>query len=406
MNAHPINFTLTKHLNLRSLWSGGQIRPAMTIVTVLGLAATLHGQNFEAGSNGSLGDVIITTNTTLDLPEDGKLHFRSLIVSNDVTVRFNRNARNTPVFILSQGNVVVNGTINVDGGDRSANAGGLGGPGGFDGGKPGFGGEVPPGFGYGPGGGAFGNINNCSIADNPQGGSYGSLGIGASSGIYGNALLVPLVGGSGGGGSQGSTAGGGGGGGAVLIAANTRITMNGAIIARGGFGGVCNNAGSGGAIRLVAFRVEGAGTLNTSPGTTPNRGVSVDGHGRIRVDTVIRSGLNFTTLGAASIGGNLLVFPAPNPTLTVTEAAGNLVPNGSGPVVFTLPFGSSTNRTIKIQARDFARAVPIRVTLTPDSGAIRVFDAEVNNSTVNPAVVDVPVTVPINTLVTVHCWTR
>ena len=26
--------------------------------------------------------------------------------------------------------------------------------------------------------------------------------------------------------------------------------------------------------------------------------------------------------------------------------------------------------------------------------------------TVNPAVVEVPITVPVNTLVTIHCWTR
>ena len=116
--------------------------------------------------------------------------------------------------------------------------------------------------------------------------------------------------------------------------------------------------------------------------------------------------MSFNITGVSTIGGNLLVFPTTVPTLNVTEAAGNTIPNGSGPIVFTLPFGSSTNRTIKIQARDFARNVPIRVTLTPDSGDNRTFDAQVDNTTVNPAVVDVPVTVPVNTLVTVHCWTR
>jgi hypothetical protein len=243
------------------------------------------------------------------------------------------------------------------------------------------------------------------VADNPQGGSYGGLGFGAPSGrTYGNTLLIPLVGGSGGGGSQGSLLGGGGGGGAVLIAANTRVSINGTVLARGGFGGACNNAGSCGAIRLVSFTVEGAGTVNADGGSTPNRGTGVGGRGRVRIDTVIRTGLNFSITGVLSVGGNLLVLPPG--TLTVTEAAGNTVPNGSGPVVFTLPFGSSTNRTIRIQAQDFARNVPIRVTLTPDSGGIRVFDADVDNSSLNPAVVDVPVTVPVNTLVTVHCWTR
>jgi len=157
---------------------------------------------------------------------------------------------------------------------------------------------------------------------------------------------------------------------------------------------------------LVAFRVEGTGTLNADGGNTPNRGRGTGGLGRVRIDTVIWTGLNFNITGISTVGGNLLVFPPTVPTLTATEAAGNTVTNGSGPVVFTLPFGSSTNRTIRIQAQDFARNVPIRVTLTPDTGDRQIFDAEVDNTSVNPAVVDVPVTVPVNTLVTVHRWTR
>jgi hypothetical protein len=146
--------------------------------------------------------------------------------------------------------------------------------------------------------------------------------------------------------------------------------------------------------------VEGSGGLNTGA----LNGNS--GEGRVRIDTVIRTGLNFSITGVSSVGGNLLVFPPTVATLNVIEAAGNTVPLGSDPVTFTLPFGSTTNRTIRIRAQDFARNVPIRVTLTPDSGDKRVFDADVDNTTVNPAVVDVPVTVPVNTLVTVHCWTR
>jgi len=378
-----------------------------TLLTALGLAGPLYGQSFDAGSDGSLGDVVITNNTTLSLPPDGKLHFRSLTVNSGVTLNFNRNPRNTPVFILSQTEVVVNGTINVDGGTRTVNTGGLGGPGGFDGGKPGFGTEVPPGFGYGPGGGTPGNNTSCSGTDRPTAGSYGTAGFGASSSnVYGNTLLIPLVGGSGGGGGQGANSGGGGGGGAILIAANTRVAVTGSVLARGGLGGNCDNAGSGGAIRLVSFKVEGAGTLNADGGNTPNRGFGTGGLGRVRIDTVIRTGLNFGITGVSTIGGNLLVFPPTVATLNVIEAAGNAVPLGSDPVVFTLPFGSSTNRTIRIRAQDFGRNVPIRVTLTPDSGDKRVFDADMDNTTVNPIVVDVPVTVPVNTLVTVHCWTR
>jgi hypothetical protein len=380
--------------------------PGVLIAVMIALATPLAAQSFDVGSNGSLGDVVITNNTTLDLPNDGKLHFRSLTVNGGVTLSFNRNPRNTPVFVLAQSNVVVNGTINVDGGGRSANTGGLGGPGGFDGGKPGFGTESPAGFGYGPGGGSSG-INSCQqVGISAQGGSYSTLGFSASSGIYGSTLLIPLVGGSGGGGGPGSLSGGGGGGGAVLIAANIRVSVNGAVLARGGFGGTCDNAGSGGAIRLVSFTVDGAGTLNTDNGNTPSRGFGGGGFGRVRIDTIVRTGVNFSISGVSSIGGNLLVFPPTVPTLTVTEAAGNTVTTGSGPVTFVLPFGSSTNQTITIQANGFARSVPILITLTPDSGERRTFTNEVDNVSVNPAFRTVPVTVPVNTLVTVHCWTR
>ena len=373
------------------------------VASALGIAAPAPAQNFDAGSDGSLGNVVITSNTTINLPPDGKLHYASLTVNSGVTLGFNRNARNTPVFILSQSEVVIAGTIQVDGTGPTANTGGLGGPGGFNGGKPGFGAEVPPGHGYGPGGG-HGGVNSCGdSATVAVGAGYGTRRSEFSGSLYGNSLLIPMVGGSGGGGGANDpNGGGGGGGGAILIAANNRVAVNGTIRARGGSGGFCLNGGSGGAIRLVAFKVEGSGTLDVSP----NNGNS--GSGRVRIDTVIRDQLNFSTTssGVRTVGGNLLVFPPTVPTLTVTEAAGNTVTNGSGPVVFTLPFGSTTNRIIKIRAEDFGRLVPIRVTLTPDSGDQLTFDADVDNTTTNPATVDVPVTVPVNTLVTVHCWTR
>ncbi|MEO6035871.1 MAG: hypothetical protein ABIQ35_11495 [Verrucomicrobiota bacterium] len=393
---------------VRSILHARRAALGSMFVAAFGLAGLAHGQTFNAGSDGNLGDVIITASTNLDLPPSGKLHFRSLNVNSGATLGFNRNARNTPVFILAQTEVVVNGTINVDGGGRPLNSGGRGGPGGFDGGKPGFGAESLPGGGYGPGAGNAGTLNNCSIADNPQGGSFGTLGIGAPGGrTYGNTFLIPLVGGSGGGGSQGSLMGGGGGGGAVLIAANSRIAINGTILARGGFGGSCNNYGSGGSIRIVSFKVEGSGAMDTSGGSTPNRGFSTsDGVGRIRVDTVVRTGVAFNMTGVSTIGANLLVLPPTVPTLNVLQAAGNPVALDSDPVGFTLPFGSNTNQIVRVQAKDFGRLVPIRVTLTPDAGDKRVFDVEIDNAAANPATLDIPVTVPINTLVTIHCWTR
>lgn len=357
---------------------------------------SILGQGFDAGSDGTLGDVVIDANTTLDLPLDGKLHYRTLTVNSGVRLNFRRNLNNTPVFILAQGDVIVNGTIDVNGFTASGPTGGVGGPGGFDGGKPGFG-DTAPGQGYGPGGGP-----PQSNQGGAGSGAYGTLGIAPSGQVYGSPLLVPLIGGSGGGGGLGQPGGGGGGGGgAIMIASNTRILVSGTIEARSGVQTSQGNGGSGGAIRLVAMKVEGTGAIDVRP-------TSHGGFGRIRVDTIDVSNLRLTFRDSTvtSVGGNLFTFPPVVPRLDTIEVAGNAVPAGSGPVTFNLPFGSTPSRTVKIQARDFGRVVPIRVVLTPDSGAVATFDAEIDNTTTNPATVEVPITVPINTLVTIHAWTR
>jgi hypothetical protein len=375
-------------------------RLGLLCVVYAAFLPALQAQGFDAGSDGTLGDVIVAENTTLDLPADGRLHYKSLTVNSGVRLNFRRNANNTPVFILSQGDVIVNGTIDVNGfaAGNSLN-GGAGGPGGFDGGKPGFG-EAQPGFGYGPGGGNSGT-GDCS-GPGAGGGGYGLRAVNISGPTYGSHLLVPLIGGSGGGGTIGQPGlGGGGGGGAIMIAANTRIFVTGVVEARGGTQSACVNAGSGGAIRLVAPKVEGTGNIDV-------RSIGNGGQGRIRVDTIDRSNLRFTFQDPAvtSVGGNLFTFPAVIPRLDTIEVAGQAVPLGSGPLTFTLPFGSTPERTIKVRASGFGRVVPIQITLTPDSGNPVKVDSQIDNSGETPAVVEVPVTLPVNTLVTVHCWTR
>ncbi len=362
----------------------------------------VSAQSFDVGSNGSLGDVVISENTTVDLPADGKLHYRSLTVNAGVRLNFKRNVRNTPVVILSQGAVVVNGTIDVSGDNGNTSSGGAPGPGGFGGGQPGFG-TTSPGEGYGPGGGGLGNVNTCDFGTRNGNGSFGSRGDSGPSGVtYGNTFLIPLIGGSGGAGGTGSPGvGGGGGGGAVLLASSTRISVNGNISARGGQNNGCGGGGgSGGSIRLVALRVEGGGLLDARC----NNGNG--GLGRIRVDTLERDGIAFNFQGVSSVGGNLFTLPTSIPRLDTIEVAGTAFPEGSQPGTVLLPFGSTPERTVKIQARDFGKVVPLRITLTPDTGAKVVVDAEVDNTTANPAVVEVPVTFPVNSKVTVHCWTR
>ena len=385
------------------------VLPALCLVCSLW---TARAQSFDAGSNGSLGALNVTeTDLTVDLPPDGRLQYTTVTVAAGRTLRFNRNALNTPVYVLAQGDVVVNGVIDVSGAQApgSPPIGGVGGPGGFDGGKPGFGAGFPPGDGYGPGGGG-GGITGAGEAA-AGGAGYGTPGGGGTSAFkgasYGSPLLIPLMGGSGGGGDTGTPgAGGGGGGGAILIASNTRIVVaaGGRVDAMGGnWRATSHNAGSGGAVRLLAPRVEGAGIVRVEGGS------SGGGHGRIRVDCFDKTSLrlDFRPLSLTTVGANMFVAPSVVPRLDIVEAAGRTIALGTGELVqVLLPFGSETNRTIVLRAQDFNADVPVRLTLTPDSGPRIVIDTNIVNTAVNPATVSIPVGLPVNNLITVHAWTR
>lgn len=380
-------------------------------------AGHVIAQGFNSGSTGADGALNVTNSTTLNLPPDGILNYTTINLAVGAILKFNRNAFNTPVYLLAQSNVTISGTIDVSGnpGTSVPPTGGLGGPGGFDGGMPGFD-IVPPGAGYGPGGGRGGS--NIGGANGAGSGSYATVGLNSLStnrgAVYGSPLLVPLVGGSGGGGSAGApgVAGGGGsgGGGAILIASSSRITVSGSISSRGGEG---NNVspglfydrnGSGGAVRLVAPAVSGAGSIDVQGGYTY---ATYGGLGRTRIDTIDRTSLQLRFQGLASVGTFMAVFPSPLPRLDILQAADITIPEGSPtPVQVQLPFGSATNRTVTIQARDFNASVPINVVLTPETGLPQVYPVTIFNAASNPATITVPVNLPVNTLVTISAWTR
>jgi hypothetical protein len=369
-------------------------------------------QNFDAGSNGSLGALnVADADVTVDLPPDGRLNYTTVTVAAGRTLRFKRNALNTPVYLLAQGDVVIGGGVTVDGGNApgSPPIGGAGGPGGFDGGKPGFGAEFPPGDGYGPGGGVAGDSTDSPTGAGP--GAHGAVGNGpAPKGVaYGSPLLIPLMGGSGGGGIAGQPGlGGGGGGGAILIASNTKIELSAGagVVARGGNRtGSGRNGGSGGAIRLLAPKVSGGGTVNALGGN----GGGYANNGRIRVDCLDKTALtlDFQPLSFTTVGANLFVAPSVVPRLDLVKAAGRDIPLGTGNTVqVQLPFNSDTNQTVTIRAQDFNADVPIRLTLTPDSGPRIVIDTNIVNTAQNPATLVIPVGLPVNNLITIHAWTR
>lgn len=235
---------------------------------------------------------------TFDLSQrpNGTFHFTTIHVPQGVTVRFKRNAGNTPVRWLATGDVTIQGTLDLGGqaglSTLPPGVAAQGGPGGFDGGRGAIAvasSASPVGSpGQGPGGGAPGTAIQTS-PDNIRDGQPGSFA--GPTATYGNAFLQPLVGGSGGGGGASSAdwggGHGGGGGGAILIASSRDITVNGILRANGGdrvwsnasYGGV----GAGGAILLRADRVSGPGTLQAFGGNQnlPN--------GRIRVEAYTRS---------------------------------------------------------------------------------------------------------------------
>lgn len=372
------------------------------VAVAIGAVVTmsLQAAPFSAGSDGSLGAVVISADTTMDLPADGRLKFASLTVNAGRTLRFNKNPLNTPVRILSQGDILISGAIVVSGGHSDSGAPGKAGPGGFDGGFGGYGngGNTVGGDGTGPGRGR-------NIAGAPYPYHYSAAfadPAGLNTKTNGNALNVPLMGGSGGAGNDGNPGrGGGGGGGAILLASDTKITLNGAVYADGGNGA---GGGSGGSIRFVAPVVTGTGTFSVGGGG----GFWVAGsQGRVRIDCEDRfafRGLRFQ--GKVSQGSQMFVDPPTTPQLNIIEAAGQAIPVPAvGGVQVTLPAGSSSNRQVKVAASGFSANVPITVVVTPETGPSTSYDAEIPVNAGNGQIT-VDVSIPVGGVSQIHAWTR
>jgi len=75
-------------------------------------------------------------------------------------------------------------------------------------------------------------------------------------------------------------------------------------------------------------------------------------------------------------------------------------------ITIVFPNGSPAVRNVLVEARNFGSRVPIRLALLPDYGERVVVDTEIDNSTGGAATVSIPVTFPLNVVVTVNVWTR
>ena len=111
----------------------------ITMVVAVTSLPALGQDRFDAGSDGSYGAINVTEGeVALDIPVDGVFHCTTINVATDATLRFNRNANNTPVYLLANGDITIDGTLDISGGRGDTTRGGQSGPGGFDGGTPGF----------------------------------------------------------------------------------------------------------------------------------------------------------------------------------------------------------------------------------------------------------------------------
>jgi len=347
----------------------------LCLAVVLGVGVAANGQQppdlFDSHSDGSDGDLDLSNDhgTVVFIPSNygGDQHalnifnWKTITIPKDVTLKIDTANLDPnvygPVYFLAQGDVDIEGTIDLSGQPglppsndlngrrRSTDAG----AGGFDGGIGGRNdgmnnpNEPLPLPGDGPGGGAAGYQGN--------GCTWG----GAGGRFSGNNLLVPLVGGSGGGGgiyikaTPPYGASGGAGGGALLIAGSTTITVNGTITANGGNGGTpgggggyCffndsqgyGGGGSGGGIRLVANTITGSGVLTVAGGQgfgyQDGSHVNNGGLGVIRFEAFTETFSGKTT-GTVSIGtpyyGFLGLPTTPPPTIVVTMVDNNQVAN-------------------------------------------------------------------------------
>ena len=367
------------------------------IVSLLCAALSVQAQNtFNSGSTGADGAFAPTSSQTVVVPDSGTFNYTTVNIPAGVTITYNRGTNNKPLTILASGDVMIAGTINLDGKPGPSNrTGGFGGPGGFNGGTAGYGFDQSfsgvSGDGPGGGGGGTGS-STVSLAGSGGGGGYGSAGTvgggtvaGPAGPKWGAVTILPLVGGSGGGGG-GTTnnnrgGGGGGGGGAILLASSGTIAINGNVFARGGDGLGANGpggGGSGGAIRLIANTINGTGTLNVSGGgggcssTCAGNG----GRGYIRLEAFDYNGFTGSSTPTNIIS---LAFPHPitppnAPQLRIASVGGinpPITPLGSlqGVPDIVIPSSQTNPVAVALEGTNLPVGTVVQVILTPATGS-------------------------------------
>lgn len=374
---------------------------------------------FNSGSTGADGPFSPAVNTELQLPESGVFNFTTVNIPAGVTVKFKKNTTNTPLVILTTGDVTIGGTLDLNGTASAAvgaagdgNIGddgvpGVGGPGGYDGGRGGDAGKKRSGPGLGVGGGGpSAVVNHWSSNGDVTGGGGGGFGVAGTTAdptnntgntavggpAYGSSVLLPLLGGSGGGGGGGGQAfkgsGGGGGGGAILIASSGTVTLAGTLRANGGGSGATagdgrgatGGGGSGGGIRIVATAIAGNGSVTATGGVagsawgytgspgyyTTDGGAGAVGRIRFESDSFTRTAASNPAHSFAAPGA---LFVAGLPTLRIVSVAGvNSPANPTGNADITLPSTTPNPVTVLFATTGVPAGNTVRLRVTPTSG--------------------------------------
>lgn len=296
--------------------------------------------------------------------------YRSVQIPAGVTVTFKNHPSGAPVVWLVSSDVNIAGILSLNGQNYvGLRVHAAPGPGGFAGGVANQSAFAVEGGGLGIGGGL------ASF----EGGSHATSGQGNPSPTYGNPRILPLVGGSGGGGEEN---GGGGGGGAILVAAGGTLTVDGLIKAAGGNGrnDCCYHragSGAGGAVRLVADALAGAGRIYALGGLT-----RFGGEGRIRLEAVQTSAtwdLQPVTTLMTPDNPVLLWPPDDAPTVRLVSIGGHLFPADPGarldPGREDITMDLAEAQQIVLETANVDPAASVQVRVTPEHGAPLFIDA-------------------------------
>jgi hypothetical protein len=361
---------------------------------------------FDCGSDGSDGALAFSAGTSatlnfdpatvisgrvLDADGDGVYNFTSISIPANVTLRFPADKSGwSPIYFLSQGDVIIEGKLNFSGAK------------GHDASTTVIGDFSIPGSGGSPG-----SIGRVSALDFD--------GVYAPDVPNNNYFLYPFYGGDGGSynSSYDFTSGAGAGGGALLLASNTKITVNGSLLFNGGDAGAKlalppagktshqSYAGDGGAARLIAPVFNGSGLLSAAAGAS-TYGSGTKGCFRVEsgtygfTGTVVCNWMRSVALIPSAVYG-LPTSAQSKPAKARLVRIGGIDVPAKPTGLFTIPdviMNSNTDVLFEIEASNIPVGTTFRIYLWNESNQMNSYTSEASTGTEASSVAIKSITVP------------